>query len=190
LDGRIPDRALLVLLAPLFRIESEMTGLPDGYRLRAARVEDAALVRDVTLRCWTGTVAENSSAYRETVEEIAGQLGMGGAVVLLRGEEAVGAGRFHPVPGPVGDAREWVEIKRVGVAKALRKLGLGAPLVAAIEDAARARGYAGAQLGVRHDQPRLLRFWEGLGYRLADDVLLHTVNPLTPTPTFMRKWFN
>ena len=32
-------------------------------------------------------------------------------------------------------------------------------------------------------------FWEALGYALADDVQLHTVNPLTPPPTFMRKWF-
>jgi GNAT superfamily N-acetyltransferase len=166
-----------------------MIGLPDGFRFRDARLDDSALLRDVMLRCWTGTVAENSSAFRETVEEIAAQLEAGGAVILLRGEEAVGAGRFHPVPGPASDPREWVEIKRVGVTKELRKLGLGAPLVAAIEDAARARGYAGAQLGVRHDQPRLIRFWEGLEYRLADDVQLHTVNPLTPTPTFMRKWF-
>ena len=135
-------------------------------------------------------MAENSSAYRETVQDIASQLTRGGAIVLLSGEEAVGAGRFHPVPGPAGDPREWVEIKRVGVAKELRKLGLGAPLVRALEDAARARGYAGAQLGVRHDQPRLIRFWEGLGYRLADDVTLHTVNPLTPAPTFMRKRFD
>lgn len=94
-----------------------------------------------------------------------------------------------PCPGPVGDPREWVEIKRVGVLKTHRKLGLGAPLIAALEEAAAARGYAGVQLGVRHDQPRLVTFWSGLGYKLADDVTLHTVNPLTPTPTFMRKWF-
>ena len=163
--------------------------LPQGFRLRAARVDEAAQVRDVMLRCWTGTVAENSSAYRETVEDIAGQIARGGAVLLFCGEEAVGGGRFHPVPGPAGDARPWAEIKRVGVTQEQRKLGLGAPLVAALEDAARAQGYAGAQLGVREDQPRLVRFWEGLGYRLADDVRLHTVNPLTPPPFTMRKWF-
>lgn len=166
-----------------------MSALPDGFRFALADVADAALVRAVMLRCWTGTVAENSSAYRETLEDIAQQIAKGGAVLLFRGEEAVGSGRYHPVPGPAGDAREWVEIKRVGVIRELRKRGLGAPLVAAIEQAAQVRGYAGAQLGVRHDQPRLIRFWEGQGYRLADDVQLHTVNPLTPTPTFMRKWF-
>lgn len=165
------------------------SSLADGYTLRLASPGDAALVREVMLRCWTGTVAENSSAYRETVDDIAGQIARGGAVLLWRGEEAVGGGRFHPVAGPAGDARPWTEIKRVGVMRELRKLALGAPLVAAIEDAARARGAVGAQLGVREDQPRLVSFWEGLGYARADDVRLHTVNPLTPPPFTMRKWF-
>jgi|GEM_PF-620867 len=163
--------------------------LPNGYALRLASPDEAELVRAVMLRCWTGTVAENSSAYRETVDDIAGQIARGGAVLLWRGEEVVGGGRFHPVPGPAGDKRPWTEIKRVGVARELRKLNLGAPLVAAIEDAARARGAVGAQLGVREDQPRLVQFWEGLGYVRADDVRLHTVNPLTPPPFTMRKWF-
>ena len=162
--------------------------LPQGFRLHAARVTDAVQVRDVMLRCWTGTVAANSSAYRETVEEIAGQIARGGAVLLFSGDVAVGGGRFHPVPGPAGDTRSWAEIKRLGVAKELRKLGLGAPLVAALEDAAREAGAAGVQLGVREDQPRLVTFWESLGYRVADDVQLHTVNPLTPPPVTMRKW--
>ena len=167
----------------------ESSRLADGYALRLASPDEAGLVRDVMLRCWTGTVAENSSAYRETVDDIAGQIRRGGAVLLWRGDEAVGGGRFHPVAGPAGDARPWTEIKRVGVARDLRKLGLGAPLVAAIEDAARARGAVGAQLGVREDQPRLVSYWEGLGYARADDVQLHTVNPLTPPPFTMRKWF-
>jgi GNAT superfamily N-acetyltransferase len=161
--------------------------LPQGFRLYTARVEDAALLRDVMLRCWTGTVAPNSSAYRETVEDIAAQIAKGGAVLVFSGDEAVGGGRFHPVPGPVGDARPWAEIKRVGVMRELRKLGLGAPLVTALEDGARAGGAAGVQLGVREDQPRLVQFWEALGYVVADDVQLHTVNPLTPPPVTMRK---
>ncbi len=93
----------------------------------------------------------------------------------------MGAGR--PAPGPTGDQRPWVEIKRVGVLKTHRELGLGAPLVAALENAAR------AQLGVRLDQPRLVAFWSSLGHALAHNVRLHTVNPLTLTPTFMRKRF-
>jgi GNAT superfamily N-acetyltransferase len=108
---------------------------------------------------------------------------------MFEGTKPVGAGRFMPVPGPPGDSRDWVELKRIGILRTHRKLGLGAPLVLALEAEARRRGYPGAQIGVRHDQPRLVEFWAGLGYRPADDVQLHTVNPLTPPPTTMRKRF-
>src|SRR5690348_2047103 len=106
--------------------------MPAGIHLRLAQPEEAGLLRDVMLRCWTGTVAENSSAYRETEADIARQLERGAGVIVFEDDNAVGAGRFHPVPGPAGDAREWVEIKRVGVLKSHRKLGLGAPLVSAL----------------------------------------------------------
>ncbi len=150
--------------------------------------DEARLLLDIMLRCWTGTVALNSTAYRETEEDIARQLERGAAVIVLEDERPVGAGRFCPVPGPVGDPREWVEIKRVGILKAYRKLGLGRPLVEALEAEAKVRRFAGAQLGVRHDQPGLLAFWSSLGYFPAGDVQMHTVNPLTPPPTTMRKW--
>lgn len=163
--------------------------LPAGFHIRPVASGEAALLRAIMLRCWTGTVAANSSAFRETEDDIARQLAAGGAMFLIRDEEPVGSGRWHPVPGPAGDARSWVEIKRVGVLKELRTGGLGAPLVAALEADARARGYAGAQLGVRQDVPRLVRFWERLGYAIAPDVTLHTVNPLTPPPFTMRKVF-
>ncbi len=163
--------------------------LPTGFSLRAARPDEAGLLLDIMLRCWTGTVAANSSAYRETVGSIGQQLACGGAVIVVEGQTPIGQGRFHPVSGPAGDAREWVEIKRVGVLKSHRKLGLGAPLVAALEAEAKSRGYAGAQIGVRRDQPRLIAFWSSLGYRLAGDVQMRTVNPLTPPPTTMRKRF-
>jgi GNAT superfamily N-acetyltransferase len=162
--------------------------MPDIH-LRLAEPDEAGLLRDIMLRCWTGTVAENSSAYRETEADIARQLDRGAGVIVFAGGAAVGGGRFHPVPGPAGDPHEWVEIKRVGILKSHRKLGVGAPLVSALEQEAQRRGYAGAQLGVRHDQPRLIAFWASLGYAPADDVTMHTVNPLTPPPTTMRKRF-
>jgi GNAT superfamily N-acetyltransferase len=157
--------------------------------LRLAEPGDAGLLREIMLRCWTGTVAANSSVYRETEADIARQLERGAGMIIFESDTPVGAGRFHPVPGPAGDPCEWVEIKRVGVLRSHRKLGLGAPLVAALEHEAACRGYAGAQLGVRHDQPRLIAFWASLGYAPADDVKMHTVNPLTPPPSTMRKRF-
>jgi predicted N-acetyltransferase YhbS len=157
--------------------------------MRLAESDEAQLLLDVMLACWTGTVAPNSTAYRETTAMIADQLEQGGAVIVLEGGRPVGAGRFMPVPGPTGDSREWVELKRIGVLASHRKLGLGRPLVLALEAEARRRGFPGAQIGVRHDQSRLLGFWSALGYRQADDVRLHTVNPLTPPPVTMRKPF-
>ncbi|RYG30711.1 MAG: GNAT family N-acetyltransferase [Burkholderiales bacterium] len=166
-----------------------VTELPAGFYIRRATPDDASLLVDLTLRCWTGSVAGNSTAFNETIETVVDQLLHGGAAIVSAGETPVGSGRFYPVSGPPGDPRKWIEIKRVGILKSHRKLGLAGPLVAVLESEARSRGYAGAQLGVRHDQPRLVAFWESVGYRLANDVTLHTPNPLTPPPTFMRKAF-
>jgi hypothetical protein len=102
--------------------------LPDGFHVRAARQDEAGLLLDVMLRCWTGTVAADSSAYRETAETISQQLAHGGAAIVFEGEAAVGAGRYYPVPGPAGDPNDWVEIKRVGILKSHRKQGLGPAL--------------------------------------------------------------
>src|SRR5688572_11711480 len=101
--------------------------------LRLAGPGEARLLREIMLLCWTGTVAANSSAYRETEADIARQLERGAGIIAFEGDTPLGAGRFHPVPGPDGDPREWVEIKRVGVLRSHRKLGLGGPLVAALE---------------------------------------------------------
>ena len=53
----------------------------------------------------------------------------------------------------------------------------------------REAGAEGAQLAVRHDQVRLVDFYAGLGYVLADDVELTTPNPRSPPPIGMRKDF-
>ena len=45
--------------------------LPQGFTLRFAHRGDAELVRSVTLACWMGSVALDSTAYREPVDEIA-----------------------------------------------------------------------------------------------------------------------
>ena len=131
----------------------------------------------------------NSTAYHETTETIARQLEQGGAVIALETGEPMGAGRFLPVSGLSGDSRKWVELKRIGILKSHRRLGLGGPPVLELESEAQRRGYSGAQIGVRHDQPGLVAFWSGLGYSRADDVQLHTVNPLTAPPVTMRKVF-
>jgi len=166
---------------------------PPDISIRRVRGDEIPLLMDLTLRCWTGTVDGNSSLYRETPDYVAAQVAHphGGAVFLLMDDAPIGAGRFFRVPGPAGDARPWIEIKRVGILRQHRKAGCGPILIRALELAAHAQiGPAGAQLAVRADQPRLVDFWKALGYSRADDVTLSTQNPLTPPPTTMRKWFN
>lgn len=162
--------------------------MSDRFEVRCVAPEDAQLFLEVMLTCWCGTVPKNSTAYRETPETLAKALsGDGVGFMLWQGDAPVGCGRSLLVPGPQGSGAPWVEMKRIGIIPALRKKGLGALVHDALETRARSQGYGGAQLAVRSDQPRLVHFWEGLGYSIATDVVLTTENPRTPKPYYMRK---
>ncbi|MGV9343753.1 GNAT family N-acetyltransferase [Streptomyces spiralis] len=71
---------------------------------------------------------------------------------LLHGEAAAGRTGGDPTVGSLG---------RLAVTQQARGLGVGAALVRAIEDAARARGLAAVDL---HAQTHALGFYERLGY--------------------------
>ncbi|MFI9647504.1 GNAT family N-acetyltransferase [Streptomyces sp. NPDC052040] len=71
---------------------------------------------------------------------------------LLYGEAAAGRTGGDPSVGSLG---------RLAVTREARGLGVGAALVRAIEDAARARGLTAVDL---HAQTRALGFYERLGY--------------------------
>ncbi|MFJ3901994.1 GNAT family N-acetyltransferase [Streptomyces sp. NPDC090025] len=71
---------------------------------------------------------------------------------LLHGSDATGKTGADATVGSLG---------RLAVAKAARGLGVGAALVRAVEDAARARGLAAVDL---HAQTQALGFYERLGY--------------------------
>ncbi|WP_139068936.1 MULTISPECIES: GNAT family N-acetyltransferase [unclassified Hyphomonas] len=167
--------------------EPETIGM-SGIRLRRAGPADGTLVEHLTRRIWTGRVSEESTVFRETPAYVAAQLEKGGGAILLEGGVPVGSGRWVPVPGPSGQGA-WMEIKRIGVLEAYRKRGFGEVILKALEEAGRDAGAEGAQLAVRHDQVRLVDFYAGLGYVLADDVELTTPNPRSPPPIGMRKDF-
>lgn len=90
-------------------------------------------------------VAVHVLAVREDGEPI-------GAGRLLYGEAAAGKTGGDPSVGSLG---------RLAVTQAARGLGVGAALVRAVEDAARARGLAAVDL---HAQTHALGFYERLGY--------------------------
>ncbi len=152
--------------------------------LAAASAADAVLVHELTQRAWRGTVAPDSSAYRETAADVEALFARGGGAFLLRLDgEPVGSVRWVPVP----HAEPSWEIKRMGVLREARGLGLGERLAASVETAARAADVARLQLGVRRDQPRLLDFWRRLGFRADTAVALSSHNPLTAPPVTMSR---
>ncbi|MFJ4482192.1 GNAT family N-acetyltransferase [Streptomyces longwoodensis] len=75
-----------------------------------------------------------------------------GTARLLHGEAALGRTGGDASVGSLG---------RLAVSRAARGLGVGAALVRAVEDAARARGLAAVDL---HAQTQALGFYERLGY--------------------------
>jgi GNAT superfamily N-acetyltransferase len=150
----------------------------------AATTADAALVHGLTQQAWRGTVAADSSAYREAPADVEALFARGGGAFVARVDGVpVGSVRHVPVPHP---EPSW-EIKRMGLLREVRGLGLGARLAAAVEDAARAAGVRRLQLGVRRDQPRLVAFWAKLGFEADASVALSSHNPLTEPPVTMSR---
>ncbi|MHB9862487.1 GNAT family N-acetyltransferase [Streptomyces sp. YIM S03343] len=79
--------------------------------------------------------------------------------------EALGTGRLLHGPGAgetTGGDPSLGLLGRLAVARLARGLGVGIALVAAIEDAARARGLTAVEL---HAQTHALGFYERLGYQ-------------------------
>ena len=71
--------------------------------------------------------------------------------------EAVACGGLKPRP-------EGAEIKRMWVAPAARRRGVGSRLLAALEDAARAAGHRRVVLDTSAGQPEALAMYRRLGY--------------------------
>ena len=150
-----------------------------GPRIVAATVDDAALLHAITQAAWQGTVAPDSSAFRETPRTLVDLFARGGGAFLLGVDDIpLGAVRWLPV----AHAEPSWEIKRMGIPRPARGAGHGARLAAAVEAAARAAGIRRLQLGVRADQPRLRDFWLALGFRHDDSVTLSSHNPETAPP--------
>src|SRR5262249_32696090 len=85
------------------RIPASRGSRVSALTLQPVGPEAAALVREIMLRCWTGTVAGNSSAYRETDADIAAHLSKGHGILAYLDGQLVGGGRFSSVPGPAGE---------------------------------------------------------------------------------------
>jgi len=150
---------------------------------RLAAPADAALMRDLTLAAWRGTVPDNSTALGETVEYVRELLGRGGGLIVTVDGEPAGSVRWFPVPHP---KPSW-EIKRLGVVPRWRGHDLGRLMMMRIDEHGRAAGIERLQLGIRSDQPALARFYETLGFTHDANVRLSATNPNTAPPIALSK---
>lgn len=107
---------------------------------------------------YRGTLQPPSSAPDETLQDVRAALAKGGAFVARDGERVVGSARYH-LRG------DHTYAERVAVDPAHRGRGIGAALMHAIEDVARAAGHAEVRVVVRASLPGNIRFYEDLGYR-------------------------
>jgi len=128
--------------------------------VRLATVADAAAVHAVTQAAYAdyaGRLDPPSGALRETEDQVAADLAVGG-LVADAGGAVVGALRFRRGSG----GTLWV--RRVSVAPAHRRRGLARLLLRAAEVDARRRGATRLRLGVRHVLPANRRLYEREGW--------------------------
>ena len=67
-----------------------------------------------------------------------------------------------------------------------RGQGLGLVMMTCVIAEAARRGVSELRLAVRHDQPRLIEFYAGMGFALAPEIEYAHANPASPPPTVMR----
>ena len=154
-----------------------------NVEIRPASADDAGLMHRLSRQAWSGTIDPSSSLFAETVDHVAAVLARGGGFILLVDGEPSGSVRHFP---GVDDPASW-EVKRLGVLAPLRRHGLGAALMGAVESAACNAGVRSLVLGIRADQPQLISFYRRLGYEIDGAVRLASGNPATMSTVTMSR---
>lgn len=154
-----------------------------NVEVRPASPGDAGLMHRISLQAWRGTVNGNSTLFDETEEYVAGILERGGGFILMVDGEPAGSVRYFPT---AQDPKVW-EVKRLGVIAGLRGRDLGRRLMDAVIAAALREGIRALQIGIRADQPRLVRYYEAQGFTRDDAVTLSGGNPRTPPAITMTR---
>lgn len=126
--------------------------------------ERAADVRELMLaafREYDGVLTVPSSAMTESVDETAGHIALGGAVLATVNGRLVGSGRFEL-------RKDHVYIGRLSVLPEFRGRGIGALMMTALEQRGAALGAPEARIGVRTLLPKNIQLYERLGYAVTD----------------------
>lgn len=123
------------------------------WLLRPPKAEDfGALSR----HCWHDWPPDKVQNMLDRAQKIA-ELERGWALVAVLGEEAIGFGLLSYWRG-------LAELSDLIVAPNYRGQGIGAALIGALCDHAKASGYAQAQIGVAENNPRALALYLRLGF--------------------------
>lgn len=135
--------------------------MSDSIILRPAVLSDAPAISATIAAAFAqyrGKLVPESSAFRETPEVIAAQLGNGtGAIVADRNGAIVGCVLTELLEGDL-------YFGRLAVLPSMRGKNLARRLIEAVEAEARMRGLPGVRLGVRIALPDNQRLFASLGY--------------------------
>lgn len=144
-------------------------------RLRLATPADAESIAQVVRRAWADRVAPDSSGHRESPEQVRADLERGYGWVALDGAEVVGTVRLvrHPDPRLRG---VW-EVRKLGVLPEYRQQGVAHRLMEALLRQAFELRARELRLAVRHDQPKLLKWYTQFGFTYDPSLRYSTPNP-------------
>jgi len=136
-----------------------MTADP-GFTLAFVGPDHAEVVRDLMRAAFSeydAVLTVPSSSMWETVEDVAGHIAEGGAVLARVGPDTVGSGRYA-----LRD--DHVYIGRLSVLPSHRGRGIGAAMMLAMEQRALTEGRTEARISVRTMLPKNIELYERLGY--------------------------
>jgi GNAT superfamily N-acetyltransferase len=152
-----------------------------SVRLRAAVAADAVAIHATVIDAWRTTVDPRSSGHRLTIADVSELLRIGGGFVA---ETADGA-----LVGSVMWAREGdtVELMKLAVVPGARSTGVGPALVRAVEAYAAEAGATQVLLAVSAFSPRLVAWYEHLGYAVSPAAVYAHASPLSPPPTVLTR---
>lgn len=152
-------------------------------QIHRASPADAEAIARMVRRAWADRVAPDSSGHQETAERVQADLERGYAWVALDRGEVVGTVRLvrHPDPRERG---VW-EVRKLGVLPEYRKQGVAHRLMEAVGRQAFEVRARELRLAVRHDQPKLLKWYTQFGFTYEPGLRYSTPNPNTPPPFVM-----
>lgn len=132
----------------------------DALTLAFVGPEEAAVVRDLMRAAfgeYESVLSVPSSAMWETVEETAGHIALGGAVLARLGDAPVGSGRYEL-------REDHVYIGRLSVLPAHRGHGIGEAMMLAMEQRGLQAGKRDARINVRLMLARNIKLYQRIGY--------------------------